>query len=454
MEASMKQILEARERRARRQRQLLTQYDKPLLCFTMNIAGPVKNSPLIRRGFRLGKRLLEQQLQVHRGGILHFEERCEDTGNEAIYILSCDALTAKKIGIIIEDHTPAGRLFDMDVLRPDGSKVDRQELGLEPRKCLICGGRAAVCSRSRAHSLETLRQRTEEILETALLDYESNLAARLACQALLYEVAVTPKPGLVDRANNGSHTDMDFFTFQASAAALWPYFAQCARIGGETRDLLPEQTLDRLRTPGMLAEGEMLHATGGVNAHKGAIFSLGLLCAALGRMGWEYADKPQWLLYECAQMTAGLVRKDFAGVSEENAVTNGQKLYVQWGITGVRGQAEAGFPAVGKVGLPKLEEGLARGLSVNDAGAAALLAMLAAATDTNLIARSDVETQQRIALETAIWLQKDPFPEIHLLERMDREFIRRNLSPGGTADLLAMTFFLHFLKAEAPPPEA
>ena len=89
----------------------------------------------------------------------------------------------------------------------------------------------------------------------AVREADETTAARLACQALLYEAAVTPKPGLVDRANNGSHRDMDFFTFQASAAALWPYFARCVRIGSDTRALPPEETFARLRTAGKLAEG-------------------------------------------------------------------------------------------------------------------------------------------------------------------------------------------------------
>ena len=449
MEVSLMEMLDARERRAQWQARLLQQFGKPLICFTMNIAGPIKNSPLIRRGFAMGKRLLEQQLVAADIKILSFEQICEKTGNEAAYVLDCDAVTLKRIAVVIEDHTDAGRLFDMDVICPDGSKVDRQELNLNPRKCLICGGDARSCARSRTHSVELLRERTEALLEGALIRYESGQVARLACQALLYEVAVTPKPGLVDRANSGSHRDMDFFTFQASAAALWPYYETCARIGMETRQLMPEETFARLRGPGMLAESEMLRATNGVNTHKGAIFSLGILCAALGRLGWECADQPRLLLKECSRMTVGLVEKDFGELTEETAQTAGQKLYLRYGITGIRGQAEAGFPAVLTVGLPKLEAGLARGLSINDAGCAALLAMLAAATDTNMIARSSYETQQRIAEETAALLQKTPFPEESVLKQMDEAFIARNLSPGGTADMLAMTYFLHLLKENA-----
>ena len=449
MEVSLVEMLDARERRAMRQMQLLGQYGKPLICFTMNIAGPVKNSPLIRRGFDLGRGLLEQQLMVAKAAVVHFEEIHEKTGNEAIYVLDCDALTAKRAAVNVEDHTEAGRLFDMDVLRPDGSKVERQELKLEARKCLICGGMASACARSRAHTVAQLQEKTQALLEAALSHEDARRTARLACQALLYEVAVTPKPGLVDRANSGSHKDMDFFSFQASAAALWPYFETCAKIGMETRALAPEETFARLRVPGMLAEGEMLRATGGVNTHKGAIFSLGILCGALGRMGWEYADKPERLLCECGRMAAGLVAKDYGDLTEETAETVGQKLYLRHGITGVRGQAEAGFPAVWKVGLPKLEEGLKMGLSLNEAGCAALLAMLAATVDTNLISRSSYETQQRIALETDALLQKTPFPGEDVLKQMDEAFMEKNLSPGGTADLLAMTCFLHLLKEDA-----
>ena len=446
MEVTLVEMLDARERRAARQRQLMAQYGKTMLCFTMNIAGPVKNGPLISRGFDLGKRLLEQQLMAVNAEILHFEEIRERTGSEAIYLLRCDPLTAKSAAVTIEDHTEAGRLFDMDVLRPDGRKVERQELNLEPRKCLICGGPAQNCARSRRHTVPQLQERTRVMLETAVTRFESRRIAQLACRALLYEVAATPKPGLVDRANSGSHKDMDFFSFQASAAALWPYFEACAKIGMETRQLAPTETFSALRAPGKLAEGEMLRATGGVNTHKGAIFSLGILCGAAGRLDDR---SPEALLAECGRMAAGVTDQDFAGLTEETAVTAGQKLYLRHGITGVRGQAEAGFPAVLQVGLPRLEAGLKQGLSLNDAGCAALLAMLAHTVDTNLIARSDYATQQRVASETAKLLKAGPFPDETVLKQMDAAFIEKNLSPGGSADLLALTYFLYLLQEDA-----
>ena len=118
----------------------------------------------------------------------------------------------------------------MDVLSPDGEKLQRQT----PRRCLICGKVAQICARSRTHSVAQLQERTNEILTQAINKEDSLFVSRMAQQALLYEVAVTPKPGLVDRENNGSHKDMDFFTFQRSALVMGPYFARCVNIGRET----------------------------------------------------------------------------------------------------------------------------------------------------------------------------------------------------------------------------
>ena len=262
-------------------------------------------------------------------------------------------------------------------------------------------------------------------------------------------MATTPKPGLVDRANSGSHRDMDFFTFQASAAALWPYVARCAEIGMDTHSLPPEETFSRLRTPGKLAEGDMLRATAGVNTHKGAIFSIGILCGALGRLERQQRRCPERVLAECAAMNKGLTARDYAGLTPETAKTAGQRLYLRYGITGVRGQAEAGFPVVLNIGLPRLEEGLALGKSINEAGCAALIAMLAATVDTNMIHRGGYEAQQQAARELSALLNREPFPRRETLLALDADYIERNLSPGGTADLLALAYMMHFLKEES-----
>jgi len=448
VDVTVQDMMEARERRAYRQRQLLSQYRQTLLCFTMNIPGPKKDSPLIRAGFHLGQKKLRQSFlrlgvePVYQKQFLGF------TGCEAFYVLPLSPLEAKQMACDIEEADGVGRLFDMDVLRTDGSKVERIEIGLPGRKCLICDREAQLCGRSRIHTADELWHFAMRILGDAVTADTCDTVAQLASQALLSEVLTTPKPGLVDRRNSGSHRDMDIFTFAASTAALQPYFAACARIGIETAGECAQTTFERLRLPGRMAEGVMLDATQGVNTHRGAIFSIGILCAAAGRL-----DKSQWLmdplLDACAEMTAGLTGRDFAGLNENNARTFGQKLYLQHGITGVRGEAENGFPLVRRHGFPKLLDGINQGLSLNDAGTAALLSMMAHNIDTNVIHRSSLARQQKLLLQAKELLDREPCPSHEALDRLDAELTRENISPGGSADLLAMCYLLYFLEGEA-----
>ncbi len=439
-------MLDARDRRAAKQRELSQKYENPLISFTMNVAGPIKNTPLIRRGFTEGLRLLKNQLRAAGIPLLYMEEICEFTGNEALLAADTSPETLKKITSEIEDADSLGRLFDMDVIRPDGTKVDREELGFPTRTCLICGRPAKDCARNRTHTVSELQEKTREILADSIRAIDAETAANLAVRSLLFEAATTPKPGLVDRANAGSHKDMDIFTFMSSASALMPYFRSCALAGMDTRDLPAPETFKRLQVLGRRAEGAMYEATNGVNTHKGAIFSVGIMCGALGRLPRELWGDPECVLSECAAETAGLAEGYLPHLTEETARTAGEKLYVKHGIRGVRGQAEDGFPAVLKHGLPVLEEGLTRGLSLNDAGCAALLHMMVNETDTNMIKRSDLVTYDKVINEVRTLLERDPFPGKEVIAALDEKFIGMNLSPGGTADLLAMTYFLHFLR--------
>lgn len=447
-QVTLAEMLDARERRLAWQQKLLAQYRLPMVCFTMNIAGPVKAGPLIRNGFELGKRYLKEQLDSLHLPCAHWEEVHALTGSEACYLIDADPLLLKEATCSVEDCWEIGRLFDMDVLKPDGKKISRSRLGLGPRRCLICGGPAKECARSRTHTVEQLQAKTRDILMHAVEKEDSTLAARLACRALLYEVCTTPKPGLVDREGNGSHKDMDIFTFMDSASALWPYFQACTQIGRQTAGFPAKQTFLRLRPCGRKGEADMFSATKGINTHKGAVFSMGVLCASLGRLPREQWKRPDVVLKECSAMTKGLVESDFYGLTKETAVTIGQKLYLDHGITGIRGQMEAGLPAVKDVGLPALKKGLLKGFGLNRAGCGALLALITAATDTNLIARSSLSAWQETVSQVKGLLTENPYPDPESLRQLDLEFIQKNLSPGGSADLLAVCYLLYFLETE------
>ena len=268
--------------------------------------------------------------------------------------------------------------------------------------------------------------------------------ANLAHKALLVEVAASPKPGLVDRFNCGAHADMDFFTFINSAAAIHPYLSRCAQAGGESKTL--DGLFLRLREFGVEAEKAMLLATQGVNTHKGAIFSMGLVTASAG-YGMEHGGtRPSQILKICSELCEGLVEQDLV-LKQESRQTAGERLFAQYGITGVRGEAQEGFPMVKNISLPLFQTLMEEGLSINDCCVQTLLHLISQTCDTNILSRTGLkglsfaQGYAKIVLDRGGILKgKD------IVEAMDREFIARNISPGGCADLLVVTCFLYFLK--------
>ncbi len=412
----------AREARAQRQRALLAEYRAPLVCLTMNIAGAVKVTPEIADAFAEALDLILRQLARHGARALHVETNEVFTGFEGYIAVDAKALTIKRWMAQIEDADAFGRLLDIDVLAPNGEKVSRADIGLPARACLLCGNEAALCARSRAHTSEALFCEATRILRERAQKQTADRIAELATRALLYEVAVTPKPGLVDLRNTGAHDDMDVFTFLSSAASLTPYFALCAREGMSGR--APDALFARIRYPGMLAEDDMLRATGGVNAHKGAIFTLGVLCCALGALADKPFDARAACLF-CGDMTRAAL------ASEKSA--------------GARAEIAAGLPSVRDVALPALEGQLQAGRSLNDAAAYALIALLASVRDANVVRRSSEEKAALLREEARALLTRFSLEDARTL---DDACIRDGVSPGGCADLLAAALLLRFMASE------
>lgn len=192
----------------------------------------------------------------------------------------------------------------------------------------------------------------------------------------------------------------------------------------------------------------MLRATGGVNTHKGAIFSLGCVLGACGRLWTPEGPcrEPEEILAECGRMSAPAAEGFFAALTRENARTAGERLYVETGARGVRGEAAGGFPAVLKIGLPALRAALDQGAGLEEAGTAALLALTAGTADTNLFARGGMEGQRWAVRQAGALLEGGPRPDPEAVRALDRAMIQRNLSPGGCADLLAITYFMSFMR--------
>lgn len=284
--------------------------------------------------------------------------------------------------------------------------------------------------------------------------------------ALLGEVWASPKPGLVDRENTGAHKDMTYQNFVDSAHALQHCFTRCAQAGAafsaaNTPDGLPHsgdllrlgdqqhsddlpQLAAKLRSIGLAGEAAMYQATGGVNTHKGAIFSLGILCAAAAFVSlqqMEHAGQMKQLQSVAASIAASLLAEDAA------EHTNGKRVLQQTGTGGIRAEALGGFDTAFSVGLSSLMEALQSDICENDAMVYTLLRIIEATEDSNLVHRGGVEGMDFAKREVRKLTEGGPAAmTLAEIRETDRKFIEKNLSPGGSADLLALTLFLGFLK--------
>ena len=602
-EITLSEILIAREERVAIQNALLGKYRAPVISFTMNMAGPVKVTALSHRAFLWGCEQLRLGFVQNKFPVLAEQTRSLPTGDEAYFAIDAPAEKVKGLCVEIEESDNMGRLFDMDVIGLDGKKLERSS----ERPCIVCGEPGRGCASRRVHTAAEVREASDLLLESSIGQIDRAILAQFAARALLEEVAVTPKPGLVDRANNGAHKDMDFSTFQASAAALTPYWEACFRSGHSERSeesvplaanleretdpstplrsaqddrqerppkhmdkqclsihsilspfchserseesVSPAATLERktdpstplrsaqddrqeslpkhadkqclslhaipcpvchserseesvspaeafakLRPLGKRAERDMLAATGGVNTHKGAIFTLGVLCGAIGRRWTAEEGFPSVdiILDEAAAMTRQTLEAELPAARWNTA---GEALYRQYGTRGIRGEVADGLPAVREISLPVFKKLLAEGLDRNHAAAVTLLHLIAKVEDTNLLHRGGPEgaawakhaaaaliapachserSEESVSPAASLERGTDPstplgsaqddrqesrmkyagkrclslhaVPSLQEIAELDRQFIERNLSPGGCADLLAVTLFLERLE--------
>lgn len=290
------------------------------------------------------------------------------------------------------------------------------------------------------------------------LSYTAAEIADLARSAAILEVSVSPKPGLVCPDTPGAHSDMDYHTFISSALSLHTYFETCVQIGQTLEHMSADQRFVVLRRAGVAAEKEMYAATGGINTHKGLIFSLGIVCCAAGtqqvrlRKASSFDPRQQSALLlksicdEAAQMVKGMVQRelvDAVTVIHDRPLTAGEHIYQQYGITGIRGEAEAGFPHVVQA-FEHLVKALAQ-QNWNDACCHVLLFLILHTQDTNVVHRRGLAGLQ--ALQKGA---EELFAKVHSdAGQQYRDYCavstRSNLSPGGCADLLALTLFFYLM---------
>ena len=260
-----------------------------------------------------------------------------------------------------------------------------------------------------------------------------------AVDCLLLELETYPKPGLVSHIDAGSHTDMDAGTLRRGATALGPYLRALAEAGAQNSDM------GRLRVIGIEAEAAMLEATGGINTHRGAIFGLGLLCAAAGAK-WSG-------IVETTAVLGSVVARRWGKEILSGPVTlrsHGLEARRRYGAGGARREAAEGFPSVYDIGLPALK--MAAHMAPADAEAVrvqACFSLIAAVEDTNLLHRGGTaglcfaQRAARSFLDRGGVSQRDWRVRARTVHEV---FVQGRLSPGGSADLLAMSLFVQAIE--------
>ena len=274
------------------------------------------------------------------------------------------------------------------------------------------------------------------------------LAGNLAYHAMMLEAHLTPKAGLVDCVSTGAHRDMDINTFIASSNALRPYMKLFVKTGCDMHDMPTSELLSSLRPIGLAAEEAMFEATHGVNTHKGMIFTLGLIC---GAVGWLYKNQRDCDAFNIRniirQCCSGLVQNELKEKPSDTKMTAGERLFKLHGLTGIRGEAGLGYPTIFNFGLPLYQTLISQGNSEEQALSQTLLSIMSVNNDTNLVNRGGLAGLAFVQQEAKCLLLK--WQSILISEEreqdilmFDSQLVSKNLSPGGSADLLAATWLL------------
>jgi triphosphoribosyl-dephospho-CoA synthase len=290
-------------------------------------------------------------------------------------------------------------------------------------------------------SVDVIRTRQAQPCYLPAREHTPGSIGRCALQSLHQELAAYPKPGLVSPIDSGSHRDMDAALFFRSLFSLRMYFRDIALAG------IRGAPFAVLKNLGITAEERMLKATRGVNTHRGAIFNLGLLAAAAGHCQRAAQTRKGETLGSVVRTQWGIAIRQHGELLSKQS--HGSLMARRHGVGGALQEAAEGFPHVFEVGLPTLQRSVELGADLNSATVQCLFSLIAVLPDTNLLYRGGVpgldfaQASARAFLDAGGIYQPDWHAQAITIHQ---QFVMRNLSPGGSADLLAATLFTYRLQ--------
>jgi holo-ACP synthase/triphosphoribosyl-dephospho-CoA synthase len=415
----------------------------PSISLSLNVPGFPKSNPTVKAFFGYCLRELKYTLKANQISLIEKDSiQLSDAAGD-FYLAACslDGLTLeaiKRVCEYFEQNHPLGRFIDADLNDQQGNSVSSGKSKL----CFYCLERPAIdCRRENAHQPEELRDFMfpkmanyyRKLREAEMIKKLSSLAQR----AILTEITLTPKPGLVDKFSNGSHTDMNYQTFIDSTASISPWFVELVHAGFSFNEDDLTKALPLIRNIGLRMETSMYEATKNINTQKGIIFLMGLSLFACGRTfnlsNHFDIEKFRGIIRSVCK---DIVEKELS-VTCRQVKSHGEDTFRKYAIKGARGEAESGFASVFDFGLPQLTG--AQRLS-DEIVMKTFLSIAANNNDTNILYRSNKKVLGvfKCLCKTAL----ADFNEQTYSEVID--FCKtQNISPGGSADLLAVTIFMH-----------
>lgn len=327
--------------------------------------------------------------------------------------LMAEILPETSVAVVRQDHQPDSELVEGSAVRQARRPIDFVEIPRLEQN----GNPISATSLRRALDKGNLKEAMEYIPESSI----PYLVADLAERALRLELDTTPKPGLVDRQDNGAHKDMDYALMSKSISALRPYLTRLAVESA--KDIDPA----KIKEIGIEAEKAMLKATGGVNTHKGALFCIGLSVAAASCLACSTGAVEAYSFKELVSRAASEIPSARG--------THGAEAKRSFKAVGALENARAAYPELFADWLPyylSLEGDPFRCHKT-------LLHIMTTLDDTNILHRRGAEGLAHAEAEAARLLED--FSESGL-SSLNKDFIRENISPGGSADMLSLTIFI------------
>lgn len=414
-------ILDAREMRAFLLSYMLSKGYDAVISIRANIPGIDKNTPEAYVVVRYFEYIIKHEI-----GYIHLERLDSEDGPYVLLAVQTDDLKElKKLLIHIEDRQPMGRLVDLDLWQTNGS-ISRLDLGYPPRRCFLCDKEAHHCARNRTHSLS---ETSTFVIETVQHHLEEDLK-KLAKHAMMRELNLEDKFGLVTPSNSGSHHDMNYDLMVKAQDAILSYMIELFNLGGSGLEYY--QLMDQGRQIGIRAEEAMFNVTGGINCYKGLIFILGLVMLSSGYVIRHKQD------FNHVFLTIQLLAKPILDDFEKNPITFGEKAYHEHQIMGARGEAALGLPSVHHA-LRLIED-----QEINDTRLREILQLLIRSTDDTVLLKRAGSFEQYMAIKKKV--ASLDVTNIDEVKRFSQEAIEHRWSFGGSADLLITTLFIHELE--------